>query len=262
LNAIEKETGKLDGQVQAIFSAHSHYDHLMDVPAIFQRFQKKPTVFLSKSGYVICKNVIDTTYMVTLDNHVSTQNCALDPIVLSTKNGKKINVYPILSEHNPHKNNIKFFSGTVTRTPTYFKNAYDKTRSNDWLEGSIYSFLIDYLDENGAIELRLFIQSSSCNPPNGFPPVTLLQKKKIDIAFLGVASYSASPDYPKELLKIISPQKIVWVHWEDFFQAYNKKTKAVRGTDEVAFFEKVMPTSGYVHEWFTPFPRVKIEIKY
>src|SRR5688500_13469253 len=50
IKSIERNTGSLQQQVSAIFSAHSHYDHLMDVPAVFDRLNGKPTVYLNQSG--------------------------------------------------------------------------------------------------------------------------------------------------------------------------------------------------------------------
>jgi L-ascorbate metabolism protein UlaG (beta-lactamase superfamily) len=53
LKSIEVQTGPLAPQVKAIFSAHSHYDHLLDVPAVFATLNK-PMVYLNQTGYNIC----------------------------------------------------------------------------------------------------------------------------------------------------------------------------------------------------------------
>jgi hypothetical protein len=260
LQAIEKETGSLSDQVEAIFTAHSHYDHLMDVPAVFSRLQKKPMIYVSRSGQAICSNVIDPAHRTVLEEHMTTQDMVRPPIVVTTKTGRKINVYPILADHNPHLKNIKAFAGSTTRPLKYFTKPYDKTRANDWLEGSTFSFVIDYLGAADAIELRLFVQSSSCNPPAGIPPLALRQLKKVDVAFLGVASYEASPDYPKELLSLLTPGKVVWIHWEDFFRSYSKDPKTVRATNVRRFFQEEV--SHLPYDSYTPWPRIKIDIRY
>ncbi len=167
---------------------------------------------------------------------MTTQEVVRPPITLQSQDGT-INVYPILADHNPHFKNIKFFSGSKTEPMNYFTDPFGKTNANDWLEGNTFSFMIDYLGREGNIDFRIFIQSSSCNPPAGIPPAALLKDKPVDLAFLGVASFQFSPDYPCTLLQAIHPKEVVWIHWEDFFRKYSKEPKTIRGTDVVKFFE-------------------------
>jgi hypothetical protein len=232
----------------------------MDVPAIFEKLDKTPQVFINRSGFNTCHNVINVDKMVTLENHMTTQEVSRPPIELKTSRGK-ISIYPILSEHNPHFKNIKFFSGSKTTAVDYFRNPYQKTRANDWLEGNTFSFLVDYIDANGDIEFRIFIQSSSCNPPAGIPPAQLLQNRNVDMAFLGVVSYQFSPDYPCSLLQALKPKEVVWIHWEDFFRKYTKKPKTVRGTDVVKFFDRPC-VSPYKSKALLPSPGVTLDISY
>lgn len=259
LSAIEEQSGKLAPQVKAIFVAHSHYDHLLDVPAVFKKLGKQPTVYLNQSGYNICYNAIDRQKMVVLENHMTTNETTRPPIELTMSNGK-VNVYPILADHNPHIKHIKTFDGDITKPLANFESAYAKTCANTWLEGNTFSFVVDYLDQQNNIELRLFIQSSSCNPMYGIPPKTL-PEHKVDIALLGVASYDASSLYPQVLLDSLKPKKVVWIHWEDFFRKYTKEPKTVRATDVPAFFQKdeVDAINGKA---YLPWPRAVFEVRY
>ena len=264
ISRLEKQTGSLDTQLRAIFSAHSHYDHLMDIPAIVQQIKNKPPVFLSESGFNTCYNVLDTAKMVQLEDHMSTHQRTGTPIELAITNGR-ILVYPILAEHNPHLKHVKFFSGSQQEPVEHFTDPFGKTRANDWLEGNTFSFLIDYLNDEGEIDFRLFIQSSSCNPMAGVPPSDLLSKKSVDIAFLGVVSYQFSPAYPCTLLSKLNESnhevkpEIVWIHWEDFFRKYNRKPKTVRGTDIAAFFD-LSCVAPYKKNSWVPWPGVTYDI--
>jgi L-ascorbate metabolism protein UlaG (beta-lactamase superfamily) len=260
LKAIKTSSGNMQPQIKAILSAHSHYDHLMDVPAIFKRLEETPQVYINRSGFNTCHNVINVDKMVVLENYMTTQEVARPPIELKIPSGK-INIYPILSEHNPHFKNIKFFSGSKATPVDYFRNPYQKTRANDWLEGNTFSFLVDFIDANGGIEFRIFIQSSSCNPPAGIPPAQLLQNRNVDMAFLGVVSYQFSPDYPCSLLQALKPKEVVWIHWEDFFRKYTKKPKAVRGTDVKKFFD-LHCVKPYKSKALLPWPGVTFDISY
>lgn len=258
MQALSSRAGPLD-KIIAILSAHSHYDHLLDVPAVFNKLDRKPAIYLNRSGYNTCQNAIDTSKMEILENYMTTREINRAPIELKSQD-RKIHVYPILSEHNPHFRNIKFFSGTKTQAVPYFTDAYAKTRANDWLEGNVFSFLIDYLDQTGKIEFRIFIQSSSCNPPAGIPTLKLLEGRPVDVAFLGVVSYYFSPGYPCEVVKALNPREIVWIHWEDFFRKYTKEPKTARGTDIPKFFELPCINS-YKSRILLPWPGVTYEFR-
>jgi len=258
LKAIKDQTGEMTPQVKAIFTAHSHYDHLLDVPAVFDTLGKQPMVYVNQSGYNICNKVIEPQKMVVLENHMTTNETTRPPIELIMSNGK-VNVYPILADHNPHLKHIKAFDGDITQPVAKF-DAYGKTAANTWLEGNTFSFVIDYLDRQNNIELRLFIQSSSCNPMYGIPPPTL-PKHAVDIALLGVASYDASPEYPKVLLDSLKPSKVVWIHWEDFFRKYTKEPKTVRATDVPEFFRK-KEVKAVDSIAYMPWPRAVFEVRY
>lgn len=241
VSRIEKQTGPLDQQLRAIFSAHSHYDHLMDIPVLYKKLSGKPPVFLNQSGFNTCYNVLDRARMTVLEEHMSSRQHTGKPIRLPIDGGS-ILVYPILSEHNPHFKYVKLFSGNHVNPVTDYTDPHAKTRANDWLEGNTFSFLIDYVDDAGEITFRAFVQSSSCNPMAGVPPKELLQQKSVDIAFLGIASYQFSKDYPCRLLSEFENAHsekrtlIVWTHWEDFFRRYDKNPKTLRGTNVPEFF--------------------------
>lgn len=230
LAALRKNLGK--GKVHAIVSAHSHYDHLMDVPLVYEYFKKEPKLLLTRSGFNIIHKTVDSADVV-LSEDLEDYNDPR-PFEISTASGS-IQIYPIRADHNPHFRHVKFFSGAQVKPVNDLTDARAKTKANLWLEGNTFSFLIDFLNSAGSIEFRAFVQSSSCNPPAGIPPGKLLSRP-IDVAFIGIVSYQFSPGYPCELLEAISPDRIVWIHWEDFFRRYDRKPKTVRGTDIPEFF--------------------------
>ncbi len=268
LKSIEAQTGPLAPQVKAIFSAHSHYDHLLDVPAVFATLNK-PMVYLNQTGYNICYSTIDKNKMDVLEAHMTTADKTRPPITWAT-DSTSVNVYPILADHNPHLKNIKAFDGDITTSNQTFKNPYDKTTANTWLEGNTFAFVIDYVTNN-QITLRLYIQSSSCNatcaPTTAgklgkcFSLLDSLPPHPIDVAFLGIASYAASPQYPAELLTALNPAAVVWLHWEDFFRSYTRPPKTVRATNVPAFF-KLDAVSKVKSNAYLPWPRAVLEIKY
>jgi L-ascorbate metabolism protein UlaG (beta-lactamase superfamily) len=278
LHTIEAQTGPLAPQVKAIFAAHSHYDHLLDVLAVFATLNK-PMVYLNQTGYNICYSTIDKNKMDVLEAHATTADITRPPITWPTDSGS-VNVYPILADHNPHLKNIKAFDGDITTPNQTFTNPYAKTTANTWLEGNTFAFVIDYLTNN-KITLRLYIQSSSCNPTcaptttgkQGLPSeasakgvkcfsfLDSLPPHKIDVALLGIASYAASPHYPAQLLTALNPTAVVWLHWEDFFRSYTRPPKTVRATNVPAFF-KLDSVRKVKNKAYLPWPRAVLEVKY
>ncbi len=268
LKSIEAQTGPLAPQVKAIFSAHSHYDHLLDVPAVFATLNK-PMVYLNQSGYNICYNTIDKNKMDALEAHMNTADKTRPPITWAT-DSTSVHVYPILADHNPHLKNIKAFDGDITTPNQTFKNPYDKTTANTWLEGNTFAFVIDYVTNN-KITLRFYIQSSSsnasCTPTIAdkqgkcFSFLDSLPLHNIDVAFLGIASYAASPQYPAELLTALNPTAVVWLHWEDFFRPYTRPPKTVRATNVPSFFN-LDAVNKVKNKAYLPWPRAVLEIKY
>lgn len=223
-------------ELKAMLVAHSHYDHLMDVPALSTNFGNEIPILLNQTGYNICHLVLDSSKVSVLEDRMTTGETLKDPFIIPQGDSLSIHIWPILADHNPHFRHVKFFSGERARPIGELDHPLKKTRANLWLEGNTFSFLIDFVKVDGSIDYRIFVQSSSCNPPAGIPPAELLSRPA-DLAILGVVSSQFSPEYPCAQIDKLAPDEIIWVHWEDFFRKYTRKPKTVRGTDIPGFFK-------------------------
>jgi hypothetical protein len=229
-------------KINHVLIAHSHYDHLMDVPYFLQKniFSDSLKIYGSTTtGNILSKFLSDTATFVNLESKTFHPNNEFvktgDWISLS----ERIRVLPVEGEHAPHFLNIEMMHGEVGEEGIPgLKEATSKTKATDWKRGKVYSFLIDFMNSD-KIEYRIFIQSSSCKPPFGIPPATELAEKKVDLAFIGVASTQNVKDYPATLLKTIDPAKTVLIHWEDFFRPYGSPVKTVRFTNFNKFFRRL-----------------------
>lgn len=254
IDSLRISPEKLRDETRAIFIAHGHYDHAMDVPFLFHRwFDRKPNVFGNHSIFNAFADIIPAGNRVDLEPLMSVREAPGQAIRFVSSTGTTLNVYPILGNHNPQAYHVRFFSGSHHESLKRLKTPEDKTNVNDWLEGRTLSFLID-LEKEGKVFYRIFIQSSSCAFPDGVPPSSMLAVRDVDLAILGVASYAYSEaTYPCEYLKTLKAKRALFIHWEDFFRRYHKKPKTVRRTDVKAFVAKVQ-TECAPQEFFLPLP--------
>lgn len=247
--------------VKAVFVAHGHYDHLMDVPYVYRAYLDPQTkIYCNRSSINTVRNVVPQGNLVSIEEDYSLINYTGTVYYFHNNHKDSVRVIPILSDHNPHFKGLKLYNGNTCDSCIDYADPLAKTNVNDWKEGKTFSFLIDFV-KNGQITLRIFVQSSSCNGPAGFPPEELLQQKNVDLAFLGVASYHFSCDYPWEYINYMKPTYISFIHWENFFRGYQKSPKKVTGTNVKAFFNErinALPRNIYT----MPVPGVQYKVIY
>jgi hypothetical protein len=214
-------------KTKSIWLAHSHYDHMMDLPFMMEKnhFTDSLKIYGSEDGtrtFTNFKNVL-SRYQVLAESQVFVPNAAATPTPIAA--GKNIEVLPIRSDHAPH---FKFLGitfhlmkGRVKRK--YFEDHYDdvrdKTKKSQWREGATYSFLIDF-KTGTRIDYRVFVQTSGSHFPLGKPPEGLLKQRPVDVALLCLASSNYAKPYPVEIMQYLnrfSSPKYMFIHWEDFF---------------------------------------------
>ena len=226
-------------KAKSIWLAHTHYDHMMDIPLLLKQnmLTKKVTMYGNEFGDDILQNFITPSqYHTLLPKEV------YNPL---GKNGTRhwvdstssIRILPIFSDHAPHTKilgvNVHLMKGKLKNNyfRDHFKTEEAKTNKNQWRKGCVYSFLVDFVKAD-KIEYRIFIQTSASHYPLGQPPKEVLAEKTIDVAVLCLASSNYVTPYPVEILKALTPKKVVFIHWEDFFErAEFNKTKLVRLTN-------------------------------
>jgi hypothetical protein len=248
-------------QTKAIFNAHSHYDHAMDIPFVQKYWlNNNASVFMNESGMKTCEKVIPVDKLFNIETKLSARESIGGSFDFPSTDGTVLKIYPILAAHNPHSRNMKLFSGTAMGPPSSFNEPTDKTRVTDWLEGRTISFLIDVVKKDDIL-YRIFLQSSSASFPDGIPPLRLLEQKKVDLAILGSASFHYSENtYPCEYINKLSATELMFIHWEDFFQRYDKETKSLRKQNLPRLMNEVLPKCR--KDYILPVPGSVITIRY
>ncbi len=228
-NILHKQRVNLN-DTKSVWIAHTHYDHMSDLPLLLEKKQINSTtpIYGNEYGASILQNFItpqqyhpltkELTYNPEQPNSVSFMNAS-----------PSISVLPIRSDHAPHYKifGLQIHLMTGKLKANYFKqkfiHATDTTSRGQWKEGCTYSYLIDF-KTNDHIDYRLFIQTSASHYPLGRPPLDVLRERPVDVAFLCAASSDyVKKKYPIHILRDLFPNhptkkaNVVWIHWEDFF---------------------------------------------
>lgn len=224
--------------VDAVFITHSHYDHVLDVPYLYKKvFEKHPPVYGSKSVNNLLKNLIPSDDLSNVQDSAAQY---LKPEMHWIKVNNTFRVLPVLSDHAPHYKFVKLFDGEVILSPTE-QEYYTGTNPALWKEGRTLAYFIEIIEKTDTF--RMHIQTSACTPTEGLPPQSYIQQiGKVDIAMICMASFDNVDDYPDRLLDYLKPEKVIVVHWENFFEKYEldkKRYKVVSLTNGLCFLERL-----------------------
>lgn len=252
-----------------VFVSHSHFDHLMDVPYVFNHFldatRQSLKIYGSESMVKTISTVVGPGHLRNIEPLIADANSPGQWIYLD---GTNLRVLPIKSHHAPHFKrliSLSFYKGKGESIKGYDSDT-DKTRPGNWKLGQPLAYLVDVM-EGSAVKFRVYIQSSSANFSDGQIPSEVLNQAPTDLAILGAASFSNVDDYPQGLIKTLQPDKIIIGHWEDFFNPYqDSPERTVRFTNIRKFLLKLNQFYPWKVEgeerFFMPEPGVSMEINY
>jgi len=207
--------------VRVVLAGHAHYDHLFDVEAALEDLPADARVYGGTTvTALVPKRSVDITAKA------GTQKARGE----WTQVGN-VRFLPIFSEHAAHVFGIKAMNGhydTARPRPAY---------GRQWKEGETLAYVIELLNDENDVDLRIYYDDSAHDAPYGYPDEGFVGK--IDIAILCVASHQQVNDYPAKLLTYLQPKHVLLGHWEDFFLPYERPERTVRLTDVRKFIEKL-----------------------
>lgn len=253
--------------VQAMLVSHTHYDHVMDLPTMLHDhyFQNLEVVYgnrylpemltnFRKDGPALDSLTRARVYDPTLGNDQEREWIRITP---------QIRFLAIKSDHAPHTKRKLFMSKPLKEG--YFKKNLvwpsDKIGAFKWTVGDSYSFLVDFIQGD---TLRVFVQTSASCYPNGLPPKAELDQKKVDIAIMCYASALNVGGYPNKWVEWMQPEKLVLVHWEDFFRESRTEhdQKLVRGTKPWKVRKRIDALGKKSDYFLMPVPGTRMEVTY
>lgn len=230
------------GLIKTLLITHGHVDHYGDVPYLFH------SVHLNHDSIKIIANTTTQYYLAgdsipdknIIRNVESSASCEPSEGKWIYVNNK-IRVLPITSEHAPH---FKIFGMNI-----YLTANKDETKNishkywRQYSAGHTLCYLIDFLNDDGSINLRMYINSAASNYPYGFPGQNVLSQHPVDIAMLCVAQFNNANNYPEAIVKYLKPKHIIACHWEKFLTSsipeLKKKPKSLTSTNVPKFFRRL-----------------------
>jgi L-ascorbate metabolism protein UlaG (beta-lactamase superfamily) len=177
-------------RLEAVFVAHSHFDHALDVAEVARRtsamvYGTSSTVNIGLGGGA------DPSRLVAVDSGDVLQVGAFTVRVVE-------------SPHSPPP------GGEAPSDPETIDRPLEQPASNaDFAEGGNFSFVVSHGD-------RTFVAVASANYRPGFLAGTDADVLFLGTARLGVADEVFQDRYLAETVEQTSPEMVVPLHWDDF----------------------------------------------
>jgi len=211
------------GGAAAVLVGHAHYDHLLDVPDV-AAIAGEPVIYGNLSAANLVASVAEVEVVNDPeDPRVDRRMCAVPDPCTGVSPGlagewiavpeASVRVRPLCSAHPPQILDTFHFGEGCVETPL----SAPPQEAADWLEGQTLAWLIDFLDADGAIAHRVYVQDAPASAPASSVHPDLLAERSIDLAVLNVGTYTAARAHPTEALANLEPRFALGVHWEDFF---------------------------------------------
>lgn len=197
------------GAVRAVLVGHTHYDHVLDLPYIFQRWLTNPAVHAYGSRALAYTFAADRGFRSRI-------RVVEDSAGTARREGGWFRVpgfrfMPLISGHAPHIAGVNLLPRRLGRPLPY---------RPWWIlsypQGTTLAYLVDVTDASGRVVFRLHYQDAASTPPLGFPPAAELARDSVDLAILCGASFAQVRGYPDAILATLHPRNAVVGHWEDF----------------------------------------------
>ena len=199
----------------AILVGHGHYDHALDVPLLMTRWAPGALVLANAT---VRLQLLPFAERLGFDpgrlRDVTDAAAAPGEAGRWIRLGADVRVMPVRTFHPPHFEDVTLYHGE-REAPL----PAPPGPATEWLDGPALSFLVDVLNPDGSVGLRIFLQDGvAADPPRWLSPPNLVgDSVPVDLALM-VSSSLSSTTWPVEtILQGMEPAQVLVQHWEDFF---------------------------------------------
>ncbi|MCF8464634.1 MAG: hypothetical protein K9G41_07330 [Flavobacteriales bacterium] len=205
-------------KVKLVVAAHSHYDHLMDLPFVSRLIPDSTPIVCNKTGkhllsfYKMKQPVVAANEAMGTETTIGAWHYSAD---------STMRTMAFESMHPPQTAGINFWNKRYAQDLVA-----EPSIVSDWQGGQTLSFIVDWL-EDSVIAYRMFFLSSMAKAPYGLFPKELLDEHEIDDLFIGASGDSEYSSFPGPVVELCKPKRILLIHWENFFKSKEEPFKAI-----------------------------------
>ncbi len=214
--AIEEGMRHVPGDsVAGILAAHSHHDHLFDVPIVARDFAGDAKIYVNRSGAT----------MLAFDQDLERRTVVLEEVAedwvwLTDGEGKRhpIRFLALPSPHARQAPGIRWANGEVQKP---WSQPWEDTRLRRFQSGQPFAFVIDLMPSEGTEPVFRIYYQEAATIAGGLTPlrdIPALEGRPVDLAVLCIASHHLAKDFPERLLRDLEPRHVLVTHYEDFFR--------------------------------------------
>ncbi|HEY0529480.1 MAG TPA: hypothetical protein VGD02_11665 [Gemmatimonadaceae bacterium] len=254
---VERWLPKSADAARVILVGHGHYDHLLDVPYIATHRARGALVY----GSTTVRHILMGDE--TLRKDAGARVIAIPITDAGTRDSvgawfySPDSAFRFMALRADHAPTFRFLWESYTFAAGAVSSDLDSLphTAPEWKLGEPFAFLIDVLDvSHTKVVFRMFFQDAPSQPPLGFPPISVVAERGIDLAVLCAATSSNVPYTPDSLLKALHPRAVLVTHWESFFRSQNLSPEVSRGLHLDQFLKSVTKTVGPSVPWRVPLP--------
>ena len=232
-------------KVKMVVAGHSRYSHLLDMPYLSKYLPSSSPVLLNHSGKHILSYYQLKQQMVVVNDIAGS--------------GRELGYWYYSADSTVRAMAFKSNLQSKVSGPGSQNRVYNADLSgepilvSDWQAGNVYSYIIDFLEED-TIGYRMLFMSSGAAEPNGMFPRKLINEHPINDVFISASANLDFDDYPGPLLDLCSPERVFLIHWERSGKKKESQMKAIDQKELDALKAKLFQHYGDGIEIIVPIP--------
>jgi L-ascorbate metabolism protein UlaG (beta-lactamase superfamily) len=207
------------GNCHAVLVGHNHYDHVMDLPYVIDKLHPEALIGGSRTlVHTFAPMRLGREWHALNDRAASVDQVGA-PLMAA---GGRLRILAIRSGHPAQYLGFHLFRKQLSE-----ERSSPPTRVGHYQEGLTLAYLVDWLNEEGSVAARVYIQTSSRGDPDGFFPASVLEQAPVDLAVLAMDCANKKAKGETNIIDFIQPKAVIFCHWEDFFRPKTKPPREI-----------------------------------